>query len=84
MLLGLGCGDAWTSKVISLGGLLHSGCKVNFEVGRLGDHQFGGVIEHPNGTSINMIYTKGIWCLPVLTKEKAKGVHSWFRKQTTP
>eukprot|EP00961_Rhodomonas_salina_P018638 250836-Rhodomonas_salina.1 len=44
-----------TSKVISLGGLLHSGCKVNFEVGRAGvgcagDHQFGGLIQHPNGT----------------------------------
>eukprot|EP00961_Rhodomonas_salina_P017199 231392-Rhodomonas_salina.1 len=27
-----------TEKVISVGGLLHPGCKVNFEVGRPGDH----------------------------------------------
>eukprot|EP00961_Rhodomonas_salina_P064082 861270-Rhodomonas_salina.1 len=37
-----------TFKVISLGALLHSGCKVHFEVGRKGDHQFGGTISHPN------------------------------------
>eukprot|EP00961_Rhodomonas_salina_P055471 745548-Rhodomonas_salina.1 len=30
-----------TSKVISLGGILHSGCKVHFETGRTGNHQFG-------------------------------------------
>eukprot|EP00961_Rhodomonas_salina_P297072 3936917-Rhodomonas_salina.1 len=53
-----------TLKVISLGGLLHSGCKVSFEAGRPGDHQLGGVIEHPNSTTVNMIYTKGIWRLP--------------------
>eukprot|EP00961_Rhodomonas_salina_P285169 3853295-Rhodomonas_salina.2 len=64
-----------TLKVISLWGLLHSGCKANFKVGLPGDHQFGGVIEHPTSTTVNMIYMKGIWRLPVLTKEKAAALH---------
>eukprot|EP00961_Rhodomonas_salina_P141180 1900670-Rhodomonas_salina.1 len=64
-----------TSKVISLGGLLHSGCTVHFKIGRPGDHQFGGVITHPNGTEINMIYHRGIWRLPVLTLDAAADKH---------
>eukprot|EP00961_Rhodomonas_salina_P197774 2668798-Rhodomonas_salina.2 len=64
-----------TSKVISLGWILHSGCKVHFETGRTGDHQFRGTITHPNGTTVNMIYHKGIWLLPVLTLEKAWALH---------
>eukprot|EP00961_Rhodomonas_salina_P048081 645573-Rhodomonas_salina.1 len=55
--------------------MLHSGCKVHFEISRPGDHQFGGVIQHQNGTEINMIYHGYIWRLPVLTKETASALH---------
>eukprot|EP00961_Rhodomonas_salina_P249976 3378747-Rhodomonas_salina.1 len=58
-------------------GILHTKAtsKVNFEVGRSGDHQDSSLIEHPNGTTVQMIYTKGIWRLPVLTREKAAATH---------
>eukprot|EP00961_Rhodomonas_salina_P219220 2963554-Rhodomonas_salina.2 len=51
---------AATSKVISLAALLHSGHKVHFEVGRPGDHQYGGTITVQDGTVIMMLFVKGI------------------------
>jgi hypothetical protein len=73
-----------TSKVIALQSLLLAGCRVNFEVGRAYDHQYGGTIVTPDGgTTINMTYAKGIWRLPVLTPASASARHQAALMSTT-
>eukprot|EP00961_Rhodomonas_salina_P129889 1749457-Rhodomonas_salina.1 len=73
-----GCGiyykDA-TSKIVSLDNLLKAKCKVHFELGQHGDRQYGRTITLPDGTVIVMIYAKGTWCLPTLTRRKAADLH---------
>eukprot|EP00961_Rhodomonas_salina_P201965 2724282-Rhodomonas_salina.1 len=61
-----GCGiyykDA-TSKIISLDNLLKAKCK------------YCRTITLPDGNVIVMIYAKGTWCLPTLTRLKAADLH---------
>eukprot|EP00961_Rhodomonas_salina_P223187 3018182-Rhodomonas_salina.1 len=43
--------------------------------GKKDNHQYGGTITLPDGTVIVMIYHKGIWRLPMLTRQKAAALH---------
>jgi len=71
------------SKVISLTHLLNANVKVNFEVGRPRDPQFGGTIPCPDGTVITMVYAKGTWRLPTLTLDKASIMANACHIETT-
>eukprot|EP00961_Rhodomonas_salina_P249649 3374747-Rhodomonas_salina.1 len=73
-----GCGIFYpdtTSKIVSLDNLLQVNCKVHFEWGQHGDSQYGCTITLPYLTVIVMIYTKGTWLLPMLTRRKAVDLH---------
>eukprot|EP00961_Rhodomonas_salina_P201006 2711476-Rhodomonas_salina.1 len=73
-----GCGIYYpnaTSKIVSLDNLLRAKCKVHFEQGLHGDQQYGCTITLLDGTVVAMIYAKGIWRLPTLTRQKAADLH---------